>query len=142
MVVHISRQSARNASRGVSRAGSSATVPSGALNEDEAARLAELFRALGDASRLRILAVVAAAQPGDEPAPVSGATGAATGGPNVGAIARAVGISESAVSHHLRGLRQMRLVRARKHGREVFYTLNDAHVTALFAQGLEHIRHG
>jgi ArsR family transcriptional regulator, lead/cadmium/zinc/bismuth-responsive transcriptional repressor len=126
MIAHVSRR--------VPRPAAHAKAPSEALDEDDAARLAELFRALGDASRLRILAVVAGAGTGDEAAPA--------GGPNVGAIARAVGISESAVSHHLRGLRQMRLVRARKRGREVFYALNDAHVTALFAQGLEHIRHG
>lgn len=94
------------------------------LIEDEAALLAELFRALGDASRIRILSAIADREL------------------NVGAIAAIAGISESAVSHHLRGLRQMRLVRTRKDGREVYYTLDDAHVTALFNQGLEHVRHG
>ncbi len=95
-----------------------------ALGEKDAAHLAELFRALGDASRIRILSAIA-----DEEL-------------HVGAIAEIAGISESAVSHHLRGLRQMRLVRARKDGREVYYTLDDEHVTALFRQGLEHVRHG
>ncbi len=94
------------------------------LREDEAAQLAELFRALGDASRVRILSAIAEQEL------------------HVGAIAEIAGVSESAVSHHLRGLRQMRLVRARKDGREVYYTLDDDHVTALFRQGLEHVRHG
>ncbi len=94
------------------------------LEEKDAAHLAELFRALGDASRIRILSAIA-----DEEL-------------HVGAIAEIAGISESAVSHHLRGLRQMRLVRARKEGREVYYSLDDEHVTALFRQGLEHVRHG
>ncbi len=94
------------------------------LEEKDAAHLAELFRALGDASRIRILSAIA-----DEEL-------------HVGAIAEIASISESAVSHHLRGLRQMRLVRARKEGREVYYSLDDEHVTALFRQGLEHVRHG
>jgi len=94
------------------------------LDEREAIQLAELFRALGDASRVRILSAIA------------------KGEQNVGAIAKVVGISESAVSHHLRGLRQMRLVRARKDGRQVYYSVDDEHVAALFNQGLEHVRHG
>jgi ArsR family transcriptional regulator len=61
---------------------------------------------------------------------------------SVGDIAGEIGISESAVSHHLRGLRMMRLVRTRKDGREVYYTLDDEHVSDLFQRGLEHIRHG
>ncbi|MCL6510193.1 MAG: metalloregulator ArsR/SmtB family transcription factor [Anaerolineae bacterium] len=94
------------------------------LDEREATQLAELFRALGDASRVRILSAIA------------------KGERNVGAIADIVGISESAVSHHLRGLRQMRLVRARKDGRQVYYSVDDEHVATLFNQGLEHVRHG
>lgn len=94
------------------------------LDEDDAAQLAELFRALGDASRVRILSAIADAEL------------------NVGAIAERVGVSESAVSHHLRGLRQMRLVRARKDGREVYYALDDDHVSDLFKSGLEHVKHG
>jgi DNA-binding transcriptional ArsR family regulator len=66
----------------------------------------------------------------------------AEGESNVGTLAELVGISESAVSHQLRGLRQMRLVRARKDGRQVFYSLDDDHVTELFYRGLEHIQHG
>jgi ArsR family transcriptional regulator len=94
------------------------------LDEREAIQLAELFRALGDASRVRVLSAIA------------------EGEQNVSAIADIVGISESAVSHHLRGLRQMRLVRARKDGRQVYYRVDDEHVAALFNQGLEHVRHG
>jgi ArsR family transcriptional regulator len=61
---------------------------------------------------------------------------------NVGALAEAAGISESAVSHHLRGLRQMRLVRYRRDGRQVYYALDDDHVLALIRQGLDHVVHG
>lgn len=94
------------------------------LDEASAAALAELFRALGDASRVRILSAIAAQEL------------------NVGAIAALVGISESAVSHHMRGLRQLRLVKARRAGREVFYALDDAHVADLFNSGLDHVSHG
>ncbi len=86
--------------------------------------MAELFRTLGDPSRVRIIAALAEREC------------------SVGALAKWVGISESAVSHHLRGLRQMRLVRARKAGRQVFYSLDDDHVLELFLKGLDHVRHG
>ena len=57
-------------------------------------------------------------------------------------IAARIALSESAVSHQLRGLRQMRLVRARKEGRQVFYALDDDHVARLFQLGLDHVEHG
>jgi ArsR family transcriptional regulator len=94
------------------------------LDERTAAQVAELFRALSDASRVRIVAALADCEM------------------NVSALAQTVGISESAVSHHLRGLRQMRLVRARKNGRQVFYCLDDDHIAELFRRGLDHARHG
>jgi DNA-binding transcriptional ArsR family regulator len=94
------------------------------LDERTAAQVAELFRAFSDPSRVRLLWALA------------------RGEQHVGALAEAVGISESSVSHHLRGLRQMRLVRARKAGRQVFYRLDDDHVAALVQQGLDHVRHG
>ena len=94
------------------------------LDEAEALSLAELFRALGDASRVRILAALL------------------EGEHNVGELAVLAAISESAVSHHLRGLRLLRLVRADKRGRAVYYALADDHVRALLQQGLDHVRHG
>ena len=96
----------------------------GRLDERTAAQVAELFRAFSDTSRVRLIAALA------------------DGELNVGALAAAVGISESAASHHLRGLRQMRLVRTRKTGRQVFYSLDDDHVAELFRHGLDHVRHG
>jgi DNA-binding transcriptional ArsR family regulator len=107
-----------------SREPQGARPPSPPLDEATAARVAELFRAFSDTSRVRLIAALADCEM------------------HVGALAEAVGISESAVSHHLRGLRQMRLVRARKAGRQVFYCLDDDHVSALFQQGLDHVRHG
>jgi DNA-binding transcriptional ArsR family regulator len=94
------------------------------LQETEALSLAELFRALGDASRVRIL------------------TALLDGEHNVGELAIEADISESAVSHHLRGLRLLRLVRADKRGRAVYYALADEHVRDLLQQGLDHVRHG
>jgi DNA-binding transcriptional ArsR family regulator len=103
----------------------SPTMPKRAtLNDDEATHLAELFRALGDASRVKIVAAISEREL------------------SVGAIAEQVGLSESAASHHLRGLRILRLVRARKDGRQVYYALDDDHVAELFERGLEHIIHG
>jgi DNA-binding transcriptional ArsR family regulator len=51
-------------------------------------------------------------------------------------------MTESAVSHQLRGLRFMHLVRGRKNGRQVFYALDDDHVAKLYRLGLEHVEHG
>jgi ArsR family transcriptional regulator, lead/cadmium/zinc/bismuth-responsive transcriptional repressor len=96
---------------------------SSVLDEHTAAHLAELFGAFSDTSRVRIISVLV------------------KGEQNVGALAKAVGLSQSAVSHHMRALRQMRLVQARKDGRQVFYCL-DAHVASLFRHGLDHVQHG
>lgn len=94
------------------------------FNKTTAQDLAELFRALSDPSRVRILSILLEEEH------------------NVNALAEAVEISESAVSHHLRGLRQMHIVQARRQGREVYYSLEDDHVAALLRQGLDHVRHG
>ncbi len=100
------------------------SIASPVLDEHVAAHVAELFRAFSDTSRVRILSVLT------------------EGEKNVGALAAAVGISESAVSHHLRGLRQLRLVEARKDGREVYYRVDDEHILALFQQGVKHVQDG
>jgi DNA-binding transcriptional ArsR family regulator len=60
---------------------------------------------------------------------------------NVQQISQIVVMSHSAVSHQLRGLRQMRIVRTRKQGRMVFYSLDDDHVKELFLLGLDHVCH-
>jgi ArsR family transcriptional regulator, lead/cadmium/zinc/bismuth-responsive transcriptional repressor len=86
-----------------------------------AATLAETFRALGDPTRVRILDALSRAEL------------------CVCDIAALLSISESAVSHQLRLLRSLRLVRSRRAGRMVFYALDDDHITRLFAQGLEHV---
>ena len=87
-----------------------------------AEELAETFRVLGDATRVRILNAISRAEL------------------CVHDIADIVGLSESAVSHQLRLLRGMRLVRPRRQGRMVYYTLDDHHIVRLFEQGLEHVQ--
>ena len=94
------------------------------LNERTAHLLADLFAALGDPSRVKIMAALV------------------EGEINVSALSESVGISRSAVSHQLRTLRQLRIVRARKEGREVYYSLDDEHVADLFQRGLDHVQHG
>jgi DNA-binding transcriptional ArsR family regulator len=94
------------------------------LTELKAIQLAELFSALSDASRIRIISMLIEKEM------------------SVSALAEGLNMTESAVSHQLRGLRQMRLVRTRKEGRQVFYTIDDDHVVKLFSMGLDHVVHG
>ena len=94
------------------------------LKEPTSTHLADLFSTLSDSTRLRIISVLL------------------EGEMNVGEIATQLAMTESAVSHQLRGLRQMHLVRARKSGRQVFYSIEDDHVSRLFSLGLEHVQHG
>lgn len=93
------------------------------LDERTSQDIADLFNSLSDPSRVRIIAALL------------------EGERNISAIVEAVGLSQSAVSHQMRTLRQMRIVRARKEGRQVFYCLDDEHIADLFRQGLEHARH-
>ena len=83
--------------------------------------LADTFRVLGDPTRVRILDALSA------------------GELCVCDIASLVGISESAVSHQLRLLRGMRLVRPRRAGRLVYYSVDDQHILELLKQTLTHV---
>lgn len=94
------------------------------LDDMPAHELASLFAALSDPTRLRIIALLL------------------DGEISVGELVARVGLSKSAVSHQLRGLRDKRLVRSRKEGVRVFVALDDEHVAELYRLGLEHIRHG
>lgn len=91
------------------------------LEDDAAAGLAEVFSLLGDRTRVRVLHALT------------------LGELCVCDIAAALNISSSAISHQLRLLRTAKLVKARKEGKNVFYSLDDNHVHSLIAQGLEHI---
>jgi DNA-binding transcriptional ArsR family regulator len=84
--------------------------------------LTEIFRVLGDPTRLRILDALSRCEL------------------CVGDLAARLGATESAVSHQLRLLRTARIVRARRDGRMIFYSLDDTHVLTLFEQGLRHVQ--
>ena len=86
-----------------------------------ATALADTFRALGDPTRVRMLDALS------------------HGELCVCDLAAVVGLSESAVSHQLRLLRALRVVRGDRRGRQVFYALDDQHVLALVAQGRRHV---
>lgn len=83
--------------------------------------LAETFQALGDSSRIQI---VWALSKGEQ---------------SVGALTQLLEMSQPAVSHHLRTLRNLRLVKVRKDGRTAFYSLDDDHIEKLLHEGIEHV---
>lgn len=91
--------------------------------EDRALALAATFRALADPTRVRLISMLASMEL------------------CVGELAAALGMSVSAVSHQLRLLRDLRLVRSRRDGRHVFYALDDEHIATLYQGGLEHVSH-
>jgi DNA-binding transcriptional ArsR family regulator len=89
--------------------------------QDHLAALAGVFHLMGDPSRLSILMAV-------------------LGGPRpVAEIAAVTGLSASLVSHHLRLLRGGRLVRAERRGKQVFYTVDDAHIRSVLTDMAEHV---
>src|SRR5437870_5246015 len=92
------------------------------LSPDSVDALAETFKVLGDGTRVRMLDALSRSEL------------------CVCDLARLLGLSDSAVSHQLRVLRGMRLVRPRRDGRMIFYTLDDQHIVRLFEQGLEHVQ--
>lgn len=85
--------------------------------------MAEFFKIFGDGTRIRILQILLG------------------GEKNVGDLAEELEMSQSAVSHQLRVLRQNDLVKYRKEGKVVFYSLDDAHVENVLQQGMAHLRH-
>jgi ArsR family transcriptional regulator, lead/cadmium/zinc/bismuth-responsive transcriptional repressor len=86
-------------------------------------RLAETFKALGDPTRVRIVSALCG------------------GEMCVNDLATELEMSPSAVSHQLRVLRNLHLIRPRKKGRNVYYSLDDDHVQTLFSEGLDHVSH-
>lgn len=89
--------------------------------EEEMQDLAEFYRVFGDATRLKILYVLLCSEM------------------CVYDIANLIGMSQSAVSHQLRILKQMDLVKNRREGKTIFYSLADAHIVTILSQGLDHI---
>jgi len=93
------------------------------VTEEEARRAADLFKILGDPSRIKILCALSKREH------------------CVCDLATIVNMGQSAVSHQLRLLRGARLVKYRKNGKMVWYSLDDEHVFSLLIQGIEHINH-
>lgn len=85
--------------------------------------LAQIFKALGDPTRVRLIHALS------------------LGELCVCDLAGILEMSQSAVSHQLRLLRNLRLVKHRKEGKNVFYSLDDEHILGLFQQGLDHVGH-
>ncbi len=84
--------------------------------------LAETFQALGDSSRVQIVWLLS------------------HGEHSVGAIAETLQMSQPTVSHHLRTLRNLRLVKTTKEGRSVVYRLDDKHIEHLLKEGIDHVQ--
>lgn len=89
--------------------------------DEELQELAEFFKVFGDATRLKILNVMLVTEM------------------CVQDIADAIGMSESAVSHQLRVLKQMDLVKNRREGKTIYYALADSHIFTILNTGIEHL---
>ncbi len=89
--------------------------------EEELYDLAELFKVFGDSTRIRILFVLFEAEV------------------CVCDLAQALNMTQSAISHQLKILKQSKLVAGRREGKSVFYSLADEHVRTIIAQGREHV---
>ena len=90
-------------------------------DEDALCDLAEFFKIFADSTRIKILYVLL------------------DGEMCVCDIWQSLGLTQSAVSHQLRILKQMRLVKYRKEGKTVYYSLSDRHIQSILSQGFEHI---
>ena len=91
------------------------------VEETELYDLAELFKVFGDSTRIRILFVLSSAEV------------------CVCDLARVLNMTQSAISHQLRILKQNKLVKSRREGKSIFYSLADGHVSTIIAQGRDHI---
>lgn len=92
------------------------------ISEDNLYNLADLFKVFGDPTRIRILHTLSNQEL------------------CVCDIANSLGMTQSAISHQLRILKQTHLVKFRREGKTIFYSLADNHVYTILAQGLEHVR--
>ena len=93
------------------------------LSPELAVLVAQLFQALADPTRARILYVLTKQEHG------------------VGELSRIAGISPSATSHQLKHLRDLRIVKTRREGNRIYYAIDDTHVAALFTEALHHVAH-
>ena len=93
------------------------------LAEEEVYFLADLFKVFGDPTRIKVLYLLL------------------KGAMCVNDIAASLSMSQSSISHQLKVLKQHRLVKFRRDGKTIFYSLDDDHVVNILSQGLEHIEH-
>jgi ArsR family transcriptional regulator, lead/cadmium/zinc/bismuth-responsive transcriptional repressor len=98
-------------------------MPEEPVTQDNASDLASLFESLSDPTRILILANLLEGEIG------------------VGELVNRIGLSKSAISHQLRGLRDKRIVRTRKQGRNVYICLDDMHIKEVLKTGLDHVQH-
>ena len=94
----------------------------GAMSPEELEALTEFFHSFSDGSRIRILSELAKAEI------------------CVNDLAEALGMTQSAVSHQLRILKQNRLIKSRRNGKQILYSLDDEHVGLILETGVRHIR--
>ena len=100
------------------------SAPVKSIDADTAQHLADLFKTLGDPTRIKILSLLTKTEE-----------------MRVYDIAESLTMGQSAISHQLRVLRSARLVKFRRDGKEVLYSIDDDHVMKLLGQGLEHVQH-
>lgn len=86
-------------------------------------KLSEIFKCLSDPTRLKIIKSLLQEEK------------------NVSTISEEIEMEQSATSHQLKKLRDLKLIKSRKSGREVYYSLDDYHVVDLLTSGLEHVEH-
>ena len=91
-------------------------------DEDELYDLAELFKVFGDSTRIRILFVLFQSEM------------------CVCDLAQSLNMNQSAISHQLRVLKQAKLIKSRREGKSVFYSLDDSHVRMILSMGMEHAK--
>ena len=91
------------------------------LPEEKIEELAEFFKMFGDSTRLRILLTLS------------------EGETNVQGLEEKLSISQSAISHQLRLLKRLRLVKGRREGQFIYYSLDDEHVSSVLIKGLNHV---
>ncbi len=91
------------------------------VKEDKLDDLAEFFRMFGDETRLKILFLLKEREL------------------CVGDLTENLGVGQSAVSHQLRSLKQMKFVKSRRDGKNILYSLSDDHISTILIQGHEHI---
>lgn len=98
--------------------------PIAAVGESDLSSLAEIFKAIGDPGRLRIVHSLLEREF------------------CVHELAENIAMTPSAVSHQLRLLRALKLVKRRRDGQRIFYSLDDKHISTILSQALEHVREG